>query len=179
MKRVFVCEGMKFAKNNNINIQAKRLGRILAANPDVQYVQGGSNMGLMGETLAGYLETRKDPKFFIPENYWDIDSPALCKMVGKNNFDATKTKGEAARLQAITNCDQIIVMPGGLGTLEELLYCNETSRSGEHSCGITVVNIDGFYDGLLQQLDSYIKEGLLTSDLVYFSVVKSVDDIVI
>ena len=54
MSKVFVCAGMGLASNENINIQARELGKILAQNKSITYVQGGSDKGLMGETLKEF-----------------------------------------------------------------------------------------------------------------------------
>ena len=177
MKRVFVCAGMSMSNSEKINKEAKLLGEILAEDGDITYVQGGSDKGLMGKTLKEFLKYSKDKnvEFLIPDVYYEYDAPALIKLLGKNNFKAKITHGEAGRLQEIKECDLIIVLPGGTGTLEELLYCNETSRSGEHKARILVVNIDGFYNGFLKQLETNFKYGLSRQSAIRFDVVSSVE----
>lgn len=177
MKRVFVCAGMGYAKNENINIQARKLGEILAKDKDIIYVQGGSQEGLMGETLKSFIKISNQVEFLIPDVYYDYDAPTLIKLLGEQNFKASTTRGEAGRLQGVKDCDYIIVLPGGSGTLEELLYCNETSRSGEHKNKVIVVNIDGYYDGFLNQLQTSIQQGLLKQSAIRFNVISSVDEI--
>lgn len=175
MKRVFVCAGMGLAKSEKINNEAKMLGEILAENNEITYVQGGSDKGLMGKTLKEFLKHSKNVEFLIPDVYYEYDAPALIKLVGKENFKATITRGEAGRLQAIKGCDLIIVLPGGTGTLEELLYCNETSRSGEHKTRIILVNIDGYYNGFLKQLETNFEEGLSRRSAIRFDTISSVE----
>ncbi len=177
MRRIFVCAGLYLAKNKNINKQAGKLGKMLAEYKDIIYVQGGSITGLMGETLKAFYKQSKNVEFLIPDTFYENDSKPLIKLVGEENFKATKTRGEAGRLEFIRKCDEIIVMPGGTGTLEELLYCNETSRAGEHSKKITIVNIDGFYNGLLEQINMYVEQGLTPQSAIKFDVVNNVDEI--
>lgn len=177
MKKVFVCAGMGLAKNENINEQARMLGEILAQEEDIVYVQGGSDQGLMGETLKSFLKYSKNVEFLIPNVYYDYDAPNLIKLVGKDNFNYQLTKGEAGRLQGIKDCDYIIVLPGGSGTMEELLYCNETSRSGEHGNNVVLVNIDGYYNGFLQQLQTMIEQGLFKQASIRFKVINSINEL--
>ena len=177
MIRVFVCAGMNLARDENINRQARELGEFLGKNQFVTYVQGGSEQGLMGETLKEFLKYSKNVEFFIPDVYYDYDAPGLINLVGEENFRAYRTQGEAERLMAITSCDSIIVLPGGTGTLEELLYCNETLRAGEHLAKVTVVNVNGFFNGFLQQLETNTKQGLSKQSAIKFDVVDSVKDL--
>ena len=177
VKKVFVCAGMGLAKNEDINIQARRLGEILAGNNDIVYVQGGSDQGLMGETLKSFIKTSNRVEFLIPDRYFEYDSPNLIKLVGEQNFKYSITKGEAGRLQGIKDCDYIVVLPGGSGTLEELLYCNETLRSGEHTNKVVIVNIAGYYNGFLQQLKAMLNEGLFKESAIRFKIVDSVDEL--
>ena len=81
-----------------------------------------------------------------------------------------------ARLNSIITCEKIIVLPGGTGTLEELLYCNETKRQNEHSAEIVLVNYKGYYDSILQQFENSFKLGV-AKNAICFDVVKSVDEL--
>lgn len=176
MEKVFVCAGMGLAKDEEINRQAVELGEILASN-NVMYVQGGTDQGLMGLTLNAFVAKSKNVKFIIPSQYYDYDAPKLKEIVGENDFCVEKVDSEAERLKKIKECDRVIVLPGGTGTLEELLYCNETARAGECLARIEVVNIDGFYDGFLAQVNKNIDEGFSKSSTIKFSVYDNVNQI--
>lgn len=177
MISVFVCASMNLANNENINKQASKLGEILGRNKSIKYIQGGSNKGLMGQTLKEFLKYSTNVEFYIPDTYYDYDAPELIGLVGESNFKATKTYGESGRLMAIKNCNYIIVLPGGTGTIEELLYCNETLRAGEHNNKLILVNIDGYFDGLLNQININIEQGLTKLSALKFEVVSSVDEL--
>lgn len=174
--KVFVCAGMGLAKNENINRQAVELGKMLAENQAL-YVQGGSDEGLMGLTLKEFVKYSKNVMFVIPSCYYDYDAPKLLKMVGVGNFKFMKVASEAERLKVVKACDKVIVLPGGTGTIEELLYCNETARAKEHSAEIYLVNIDGYFDGLMKQISTNIKEGLSKPSAIKFHIVNHVKDI--
>ncbi len=176
MKKVFVCAGAGLAKNQNINKQAYELGFILAKN-NLTYVQGGSSKGIMGETLKSFASKSKNIEIIIPKAYYDNDAPSLKEFLGEENFNPTIVNQETERLQLIKSCDHIIVMPGGTGTLEELLYANETSRANEHTCKIDVINIDGFFDGVLSQIQTNINEGLSKPSTIHLNILSNVNEI--
>ncbi len=135
MEKIFVCAGIQLAKNQEINNQATKLGTLLAESKAL-YVQGGSTKGIMGLTLHSFLQKSNNVEFIIPSKYYTLDAPELKKLVGATHFKATKVDTEIDRLKMIISCDRIIVLPGGTGTLEELLYCNETLRANEHTATI-------------------------------------------
>lgn len=177
MEKIFVCEGTTLAQSQNINEQARRLGEILAKN-GVQYVQGGCSTGLMGLTLMEFLKTSKNVMFFIPAKYYDLNAHELATIVRQGNFVAIRADSEAERLKAIKNCDRVIVLPGGTGTLEELLYLNETARSGEHNLKIDLVNIEGYFDGLLKQIQINTYERLTKEEELHFNILNSINELV-
>lgn len=176
MKKVFVCAGMHLPDNQKMINHAKQVGKILAENGFV-YVQGGSNDGLMGITLNEFLKYSHSVQFLIPKAYFDCDAPKLQKIVGQNNFNYVKVDGEADRLKIIKNCDMIWVLPGGTGTLEELLYVNETGRSSEHDSQIILINSEGFYDGFLKQIKTNLQTGFSKNSALHFIVVDNPDQI--
>ncbi len=179
MRRVYVCAGTGFAKTKEINEEASLLGKLLAVN-NYTYIQSGYAFGLMGLTLHEFLKynNNKNVEFFIPDTFYDKDAPILKQLVGAENFNAEKTHGEADRLRRIKTCDEIIILPGGTGTLEHLLYSNEAVKNSEHNCEITVVNVSGFYNGLIEQLKRTKDEGVSKSyEEFRFKVVDSVVDI--
>ena len=172
MKKVFVCAGMHLPENKVMIKHAREIGKILGEKGLI-YVQGGSNQGLMGETLNEFLKYSKTVEFLIPKAYYNNDAPILEKIVGSKDFNAIMVDGEAERLKIIKNCDLIIVLPGGTGTLEELLYVNETGRSNEHEAEIFVVNSEGFYNGFLQQIKTNIETGFSKKSALHFKFVNS------
>lgn len=176
MEKVFVCAGMNLGKNKKFQKEAKKLGFLLAKN-GYMYVQGGYADGLMGATLREFLKYSKKTELYLPDTYYDTDAPKIIETIGETDIKIIKTRGEADRLKKIQKCDEIIVMPGGTGTLEELLYCNETSRATEHKNTIYLVNISGFYNGFLKQIKANMKEGMTKPSAIKFIVVKSVNEL--
>ena len=58
-------------------------------------------------------------------------------------------------------CDGVIALPGGFGTLEELFEMLTWGQLGLHSKPIGLLNIDGFYDCLIDLLQNMVDKGLL------------------
>lgn len=177
MRKVFVCSGMGLAKNGKINYEAKKIGKMLASNPNIIYAQGGSTEGLMGLTLMSFIEKSKNVEFYIPDKYLECDLPKLENLLGIGNVNYKATRGEVGRLKEIMKCDDVIVLPGGTGTLEELLFCNENKRSKEFKGNLILVNIDDYFDGFLEFFQKSIDENLAKQSAQKFTVVKSVDEI--
>ena len=68
------------------------------------------------------------------------------------------------KYRLLDNSDSVIVMPGGVGTFEELwdaVSAKSLDMSDMVSKPICLVNINGYYDGFIQQLDRASREGLL------------------
>jgi len=71
-----------------------------------------------------------------------------------------------------------IVMPGGFGTMEEFFEVVTWNQLGIHDCPVVVLNIEGFYDGLLGWVVKATEEGFIKSNLRGIIVeAKTVDEI--
>lgn len=69
--------------------------------------------------------------------------------------------------------DAIVALPGGTGTMDELVTTLEYKKSGAHSKPVIALNIEGFYDGMKYQMDTMSETGTVSSsigrELVYFA----------
>ena len=61
-------------------------------------------------------------------------------------------------------CDGIITLPGGYGSMDELFEILSWSQLGLHQKPVGLLNVNGFYDHLLKQLDVMVEEGFLKSE---------------
>lgn len=73
----------------------------------------------------------------------------------------TRKKMMAQEVQAGGPGSGFIALPGGYGTMEELLEACTWNQLGIQSLGICLLNINGFYDGLLSWLDKSVDEGFI------------------
>ncbi|MEP9378805.1 TIGR00730 family Rossman fold protein [Aquabacter sp. CN5-332] len=127
--------------------EARRFGEILARN-GVRLVYGGGGIGLMGEVAAaaamnGGAVTGIIPEFLLSrERAFDYAAEMI---VTEDMHERKKLMFERA--------DAFVALPGGVGTLEELVEQLTWAQLGRHRKPILVANIAGFWDPLLALLD--------------------------
>ena len=129
---------------------AEELGRLLAQN-QINLINGAGNIGLMaassdGALAAGGTVTGVIPRFMIEQ---DWHHKGLTQLI------ETETMHERKRLMADMS-DGVIALPGGCGTMEELLEVITWKQLGLYLNPIVILNINGFYDPLLEMLERAI-----------------------
>jgi uncharacterized protein (TIGR00730 family) len=127
---------------------ARTLGRALAEN-DVQLVYGGGSMGLMGTLATSVLDhggfvTGVIPDFLVGREH--MLERAQERIVTRDMHERKRIMFERA--------DAFVALPGGVGTLEELVEQLTWAQLGRHKKPILIANIDGFWDPLCLLLDS-------------------------
>ncbi len=155
MKSILVYCGANPGTNPLYKEAAIQLGAYLASN-DMQLIYGGGSLGLMGTIADAVLANGGKVVGIIPE--------FLDKMeVGHKNlssFHLVKTMHERKALME-KMCDAIITLPGGYGSMDELFEILSWSQLGLHTKPVGLLNVNGFYDHLILQLDHMVKEGFL------------------
>lgn len=166
--KVFVAAGAYRPKNEVYIEDAKKLGKLLAENK-FTYVQGGCSKGLMGATYSEFLLKSNDCELIIPNAYKDDVNDMPCK-----KLHLVETINQ--RLMLITKmCDYIITIPGGFGTIDEITNFVETYRSKEHKAKLVLININGFYDDYIRQIEKMTEEGFVIKG-IFDNVVKIVNN---
>lgn len=104
-----------------------------------------------------------------------LEDERIQQMIVTDGDDLTDRKEKI-----FSHSDCFIVLPGGVGTFEEFWYgisCKGLSMKDMAIKPIVIVNIDGFYNGFLEQMKRAKMEGILYHELdYYFHVVETVDD---
>jgi uncharacterized protein (TIGR00730 family) len=134
------------------------LGRLLA-NSRIELVYGGANIGLMGVLAEAALESGGRVIGVIPESL-------MAKEVGHaglTELRIVKSMHERKALMADLS-DGFIAMPGGFGTFEEFCEIVTWSQLGIHAKPCGLLNIDGYYDPLLELFDHAVHEGFLREE---------------
>ena len=129
---------------------AEELGQLLALH-GINLINGAGSIGLMAATsnaclAAGGTVTGVIPRFMI-EQGWQHKS--LTQLI------ETETMHERKQIMAEMS-DGIIALPGGCGTMEELLEIITWKQLGIYLNPIVILNIDGFYNPLLEMLQRAI-----------------------
>ncbi len=134
---------------------AAHLGRILAER-NIGLIYGGSNVGLMHAVAEAALASRGHVVGVIPEVLVDLEV-AHHGITELHIVDTMHTRKALIGSKA----DAFIALPGGFGTFEELFEVLAWQTLKLHVKPILLLNINGFYDKLLDFLDHCVAEGLL------------------
>ena len=131
---------------------ARELGELLAHH-GIRLVNGAGNLGLMRACADACLEaggqvTGVIPRFMVEQGW---QHPRLTELI--ETEDMHTRKQTMARLS-----DGVIALPGGCGTLEELLEIITWKQLGLYLTPNVVLNTEGFYKPLLQMLEHAAEE---------------------
>lgn len=143
---------------------ARQLGALLAQH-DVGLVYGGGSIGLMGEIATAAAEAGGRVVGVIPEFLMAKEGAVrLGEMV------VTRDMHDRKRIM-FERADAFIALPGGVGTLEELVEQLTWAQLGRHKKPILLFNVAGFWDPLCTLLDhmtamQFIREGLSVTYMV-------------
>ena len=144
------------AKIDEIYFEAtERLAKILV-NSKVQVIYGGGGHGLMGKLADTVLAQGGQIKGIMPQFMNEVEW-AHKKVT---DFEFTKTMHER-KAKFLENIDALIALPGGTGTLEELLEAITLKRLGQFTKPIIILNTNGYYDPLIQMLERCVEEKFL------------------
>src|SRR5438874_5593427 len=126
---------------------AKKFGRILAEN-NIRLVYGGGSVGLMGELAESVLDHGGSVTGVIPDFLVNREHMLLRvqeRVVTPDMHGRKRVMFERA--------DAFVALPGGVGTLEELVEQLTWAQLGRHKKPIMILNISGFWDPLCALLD--------------------------
>lgn len=121
-----------------------------------QLVYGGGNSGLMGITAEATLEAGGTVVGIIPtalvEREW---AKRNC-----TELHVVDTMHERKRMMA-EHADAFLALPGGIGTFEELFEVWTWHQLGYHNKPIGLLNVQGYYDGLLSFMAHTVQQGFM------------------
>jgi uncharacterized protein (TIGR00730 family) len=160
--------------HNPVHAEAAReFGRILAEK-GIGLVYGGDSIGLMGEIARSVLRhggyvTGIIPSFLSEQEHMLTDAQELIVVEDMHQ----------RKQQMFLKSDGFVALPGGLGTLEELVEQLTWAQLGQHSKPIVLANIDGYFEPLLALFAHMQNEGFIRHHLdPRLRVVERVEDIV-
>ena len=141
--------------NDTIVAATRELGNLLAER-GIGLVYGGGAVGLMGLVADTVLEAGGTVTGIIPLSLF----PKEVAHQGCTELITVDSMHERKRLM-FERSDAFIALPGGFGTLEEIAEVTTWGQIGMHTKPVGVLNIDGYWDGLLSYLDRAVGDGLL------------------
>ena len=129
---------------------------VLLAQQRIKLVYGGGNIGLMGTLADSCMAAGGEVVGVIPKALLDREHGHR----GITRLEVVATMHERkARMAALA--DGFLALPGGIGTLEELLEVMTWSQLQIHGKPVALVNVAGFFDPLLALLDHALAEDFL------------------
>lgn len=146
IKTVCVYCGSGSGSNPRFVEAATALGKIFAEN-HVRLVYGGGSVGLMGAVAKSVLDHGGSVTGIIPE-FLRAKENALAHV---QEMVITPDMHERKRLM-FERSDAFVALPGGIGTLEELVEQMTWQQLGRHTKPVLLANIDNFWDPLLSLL---------------------------
>ena len=131
---------------------ATQLGRLLAVK-GINLINGAGSIGLMAAAsdaalAAGGTVTGVIPRFMVEQGWHHT---------GLTRLIETETMHERKQLMA-QMADAVIALPGGCGTMEELLEIITWKQLGLYLNPIIILNVDGFYNPLLTMLHQAVEQ---------------------
>jgi uncharacterized protein (TIGR00730 family) len=144
---------------------ARSFGKILAEN-EIRLVYGGGSTGLMGALASAVLDHGGGVTGIIPEFLTQRERPRRLPqelIVTRDMHDR--------KWQMFERADGFVALPGGIGTLEEVVEQLTWVQLGRHKKPILIANINGYWDPLLELLahmraQNFVPPGLRVDYLV-------------
>jgi uncharacterized protein (TIGR00730 family) len=156
MKSIAIFCGSNFGNDPVYTEATKELARCIVKN-DLRLVYGGASVGLMGVVADEVLALGGQVVGVLPEKLRDRE-------VGHKNLTELHIVSSMHERKAMMAnlSDYFIAIPGGIGTLEEIVEVFTWAQLGLHAKPCGILNINGFYDKLHDLLLSMCQEGFLS-----------------
>lgn len=156
MKSICVYLGANPGNNTNLIDIVSALGKLIASK-NMNLVYGGSSLGLMGILANAALANNGSVTGIITEHLIEREKP----LTTLNELIIVNTMQER-KLLLQQRADAFIVLPGGLGSLEETFETWSAIKLGLIKKPIGFLNVDGYYDNLFLFISSCVKNGFIT-----------------
>lgn len=124
----------------------------------IRLVNGGGSIGLMGVMGDRMMERGGEAIGVIPMSLREKEVAHL----GMTELIVTPDM-HSRKLTMVNLSDAFIAIPGGFGTLDELFETLTWSQLHIHHKPIGILNVDGYFDHLVKQLELFVQEGFLST----------------
>jgi len=157
MKSILVFCGASAGHDALYTEQAFAFGKALAER-NIQLIYGGASIGMMGAVAQGCLEHGGKvvgiiPSFFVTK---EVAHEGLSEMIVVKSMHERK-------LLMYKMTDAAVALPGGFGTLDELFEILTWSQLGMHQMPVGLLNINGYFDHLLEFTRNMHNAGFISS----------------
>ena len=155
MKNICVFCGSSMGDKIAYQDVSENFGKIIVQN-NLKLIYGAGNIGLMGALADAVLNQGGEVVGIIPEFLVakEVAHQFLTELIVVDSMHERKK-------QMADLADGFVTLPGGIGTFEEFFEIFTWAQLGLHQKPIGLLNIEGYYNIMLQLLDNAVKEGFL------------------
>ena len=142
--------------NNPVYVNhAKELGKLLAKK-NITLIYGGGSTGIMGAAADAMLENGGKVIGIITKKLvdWEHQHEGITDLSVVDDMHIRKQK-------MYDLCDAAVILPGGVGTLDEFFEMVTWNQLSIHDKKIYIINSDNFFDFLLKHIQQMEKQGFL------------------
>jgi uncharacterized protein (TIGR00730 family) len=157
-RRVAVYCGSAIGTNPAFLAEAVATGKAIAA-AGLGLVYGGASVGLMGAVADAALAGGTEVIGVLPE----ILTGSEIAHAGLTRLEVVPTMHER-KARMVKLSDAFLILPGGYGTLDEMMEIVTWKQLRLHAKPCIVINTAGYWDGLLEFLDSAVTSGFLKAE---------------
>ncbi|THU62510.1 hypothetical protein C4D60_Mb01t05900 [Musa balbisiana] len=154
-KRICVFCGSNSGNRTVFSDAALDLGRELVRRR-IDLVYGGGSVGLMGLISQAVYDGGCHVLGVIPQALMPLEISG--ETVGQVKIVSDMHERKALMAQ---QADAFIALPGGYGTMEEVMEMTTWSQLGIHDKPVGLLNVDGYYNSLLELFDNGVQEGFI------------------
>jgi uncharacterized protein (TIGR00730 family) len=158
MKAILIYYGANTGNKAVYRERAEELAEELVKRK-IRLIYGGGSVGLMGVIADKFLEKGGEITGVIPAF---LDNLEVGHKAVKDMQKVSSMHERKALMEKL--CDGIITLPGGFGSMDEVFEILTWSQLGLHKKPIGLLNVNGYYNFLLKQLDVMIEEGFLKKE---------------
>ncbi|MEP1518637.1 TIGR00730 family Rossman fold protein [Ascidiaceihabitans sp.] len=162
IKSVCVYCGSRMGNDPAYGADAQALGVALARN-GWRLVYGAGDVGLMGTVARAAQDAGAETFGVIPQHLvdWEVGKTDL------TTYIVTETMHERKKVMFM-NCDVVVVLPGGAGSLDELFEALTWRQLGLHEKPIFLLNTNGYWDPMIQLMNHVVAQGFADKSLLDF-----------
>jgi uncharacterized protein (TIGR00730 family) len=157
-RRVAVYCGSANGNNSAFLAEAKRLGAAIAA-AGLGMVYGGASVGLMGAVADAALAGGAEVIGVLPE----VLAGSEIAHTRLTQLEVVRTMHER-KARMVHLADAFLILPGGYGTLDELMEIVTWKQLRIHRKACILINTAGYWNGLLDFLDTTVEAGFLKAE---------------
>jgi uncharacterized protein (TIGR00730 family) len=173
LQRLCVYCGSKTGRDPAFSLAAEALAAAML-NHRIGLVYGGAQIGLMGVLADAVIAGGGEVIGVIPESL--LDEEVVHR--GLTTLEVVPSM-HVRKQRMIELADAMVALPGGLGTLEEFFEALTWAQLRFHQKPCGVLNVQGYFDGMLQCLDTAVAQGFLATEHRSLALIESEAEVLV